>query len=286
MHTHAGRPPLLANPRADRVKKVAGLAGRSARSRSGLVLVEGPQAVRELLKYRPASVRDVYITQELLRADASMAELAYGATKWVHPVTSDVARAMSGDAQGILAVASAACIERELPPVAVGASLSLLALAQGRDPGNVGTMIRTADAMGASAVVVVSGTVDVTSPKVVRSSAGSVFHLPIVPVDSFAALKDMAMRYGVLLLGTAGGADSQSLVDLSADAIRGRGPLAAPHAWVMGNEAQGLSVDEREACDYLVRIPMTGDAESLNVASAAAICLYASQCARGIDTVG
>ncbi len=280
MATSAERPPVLSNPHADRVKKVAGLAGRSARSRSGLLLVEGPQAVRELLACRPASVRDVYLSAHALRRDPALLELADSVTRWVHEVSDEVARAMSPDAQGVIAVATSDAVLGVLHgPVEPGSCLVMLA--QGRDPGNVGTIIRTADAMGAAAVLTVVGTVDVRSPKVVRSSAGSVFHLPIIPVASFDEGGTLLRSLGASLLGTSGGSGSQDLADLMLSAaLEARGWLASTHAWVFGNEATGLSRAECDACDLLVRIDMTGAAESLNVASAAAMCLYASQTVR------
>ena len=155
-------------------------------------------------------------------------------------------------------------------------------LAQGRDPGNVGTIIRTADAFGAVGVVAVAGTVDASSPKVVRSSAGSVFHIPVCVVPSFADARALIHGRSAALLGTSGGAGSLSLSDLLVQGVSARSRLSQSHAWVFGNEARGLSGDEMRLC-ALVSIPMTGDAESLNVASAAATCLFASQTVRGME---
>ena len=164
---------LLDNPRADRVRRVSGLVGRSARLRSGLMLVEGPQAVRELARFRPGAVRDVYVREDAWDTHADVVEAARCATRWVHPVTNEVSAVLSRDSQGVCAVASHDALVRELPEPSVGETL--VVLAQGRDPGNVGTIIRTADAFGASGVITVAGTVEATNPKVVRASAGSVF---------------------------------------------------------------------------------------------------------------
>ena len=168
---------LLDNPRADRVRRVSGLVGRSARLRSGLMLVEGPQAVRELARFRPGAVRDVYVREDAWDTHADVVEAARCATRWVHPVTNEVSAVLSRDSQGVCAVASHDALVRELPEPSVGETL--VVLAQGRDPGNVGTIIRTADAFGASGVITVAGTVEATNPKVVRASAGSVFHVPV-----------------------------------------------------------------------------------------------------------
>lgn len=273
------RPTALANPRADRVRKVAALVGRSARSRTGRILVEGPQGVRELLAHRPDHVVDVYVSEAAASLHSDLVALARSATRFVHLCTDEVCREMSADAQGILAVAKESAIRREIDGVAPGSTLAVLA--QGRDPGNVGTIIRTADAMGAAAVILVAGTVDVANPKVLRSSAGSAFHLPIVKAEDFDSAVRTIHDAGGCVLGTSGGHGSRDLADLMYScALEGRGHLAGTHAWVFGNEAAGMSEAELAACDALVRIDMTGDAESLNVASAAAMCLFASQSVR------
>lgn len=280
MSSFAERLTVLDNPRADRVRRVSGLVGRSARSRSGLMLVEGPQAVRELAAHRPDAVRDVYVREDAWQTHADVVDAARRATRWVHPVTAEVAAAMSGDSQGICAVASVDAISRELPEPSVGETI--VVVAQGRDPGNVGTIIRTADAFGAVGVVVVAGTVDASSPKVVRSSAGSVFHIPVCVVASITDARTLVHGRSAALLGTSGGAGSLSLSDLLVQGVSARSRLSQSHAWVFGNEARGLSGEEMRLCDALVSIPMTGEAESLNVASAAATCLFASQTVRGV----
>ncbi|SPT55992.1 TrmH family RNA methyltransferase [Schaalia odontolytica] len=280
MSSFAERLTVLDNPRADRVRRVSGLVGRSARSRSGLMLVEGPQAVRELAAHRPDAVRDVYVREDAWQTHADVVDAARRATRWVHPVTAEVSTAMSGDSQGICAVASVDAISRELPEPSVGETI--VVIAQGRDPGNVGTIIRTADAFGAVGVVVVAGTVDASSPKVVRSSAGSVFHIPVCVVASFTDARTLVHVRSAALLGTSGGAGSLSLSDLLVQGLSARSRLSQSHAWVFGNEARGLSGEEMRLCDALVSIPMAGEAESLNVASAAATCLFASQTVRGV----
>ena len=280
MSSSAERLTVLDNPRADRVRRVSGLVGRSARSRSGLMLVEGPQAVRELARFRPGAVRDVYVREDAWVTHADIVEAAQRATRWVHPVTAEVSVALSRDSQGVCAVASADAVSRELPELSVGETL--VVLAQGRDPGNVGTIIRTADAFGAVGVITVSGTVEATSPKVVRASAGSVFHIPVCIVPSFEEAHALIHRRSAALLGTSGGAGSLDLSQMLAQGVSGRSRLSQSHAWVFGNEAKGLSGAEMRLCDALVSIPMTGDAESLNVASAATACLFASQTVRGM----
>ena len=280
MSSFSERPSILDNPRADRVKKVAALAGRSARSKQGKILVEGPQAVRELVRYRSSFVEDVYYTALAAQTHPDVIEDARRACRWVHEVTDEVCEVLSRDSQGICAVARTEAIESVLPEIQSGDTL--VVIAQGRDPGNVGTIIRTADAMGARAIVSVKGSVDSSNPKVIRSSAGSLFHLPIVPAASFGEACQTLRGMNAVILGTSGAQGAYSLTSLmSYAAWERRGWLAQTHAWVFGNEAQGMSDEEMAACDALVMIPMSGKAESLNVASAAAMCLFASQSARG-----
>jgi len=138
------------------------------------------------------------------------------------------------------------------------------------DPGNAGTVLRTADAAGADAVVLTAGSTDPHGGKCVRASAGSLWHLPVVAdVPALEALAALQAR-GVQVLATSG-SGHDDLDDL-ADA----GVLAAPTAWVFGTEAHGLAPAVLEAADRRVRIPLRGRAESLNLAAAGAVCLYAS----------
>ncbi len=138
------------------------------------------------------------------------------------------------------------------------------------DPGNAGTVLRTSDAAGAGAVVLTAGSVDPHNGKCVRATAGSLWHVPVVSgpalVDVVAALRDAGLQ---VLATTGAGAD-----DL--DDLADNGVLAAPTAWLFGNEAAGLTPAALELADRRVRVPLHGRAESLNLASAAAVCLYAS----------
>ena len=142
----------------------------------------------------------------------------------------------------------------------------LVLLTQVRDPGNAGTVIRGADAAGADAVLVSEASVDVHSPKVVRSTAGSLFHLPVVTGLDVEATIRRLRAHGIRTYA-ADGAGTTLLPDAD---------LSVPHCWVMGNEAWGLDAAVREACDEVVRVPIHGRAESLNLAMAATVCLYAS----------
>ncbi|OKL49228.1 TrmH family RNA methyltransferase [Boudabousia marimammalium] len=258
---------LLDNPTAGRVSFVAHLSNRKARSKYEQLLVEGPQAVRELVRFAPAAVRDVYVDVELVKHHHDLLVEARKITDFVHPCTRQVVNAMSSDAQGICAVANL----EQLPIVsaeqfAAPSNELIMVLARIQDPGNAGTMIRVADAFGAQAVYATSGTVDMTSPKVVRASAGSAFHLPIV-TGQFSDLVSALRRDGYQVFGTAVQA-TLTLDELLASRSQS---LQGPVALVFGNEARGLAEDERELCDELLSIPMYGEAESLNVATAAAV---------------
>jgi TrmH family RNA methyltransferase len=263
---------VLTNPRSDRVKAVRALSRRSVRARTGEFLAEGPQAVREAVAFRPDLVRDVYVTEEAARRHAGIVAAARDADLWVSEVTPEVLAAMcdTESPQGIAAV----CRVLDLPLHDLLADLPSRALVcvltNVRDPGNAGTVIRGADAAGADAVIVSDASVDVYNSKVVRSTVGSLWHVPIsvggaVP-DILRALRERGVR-----LLAADGAGTTLLHDAD---------LSGSHAWVMGNEAWGLPQEVRDACDDVVRVPIHGHAESLNLAMAATICLYASAEAR------
>ncbi len=246
--------------------------------------------MREAVRLAPDRVRDVYVTPTAGERYAEIVGDARAAGLHVHVTTAEVLTAMSADAQGVLAV-----VRAQEPTLADVASTlatpgrerpALVAvLATVRDPGNAGTVIRAADAAGADAVVLAGESVDVHNPKVVRSTAGSLFHLPVVTgvglADALAALRGAGLT--VLAADGAGDLDLDDLLDVAgttdagtgADASR-RVDLAAPTAWVFGNEAWGLPAEDRALADAVVRVPIRGRAESLNLATAATVCLYAS----------
>ncbi|MFD2025354.1 TrmH family RNA methyltransferase [Promicromonospora aerolata] len=271
----------LVNPRADRIKQVRALAGRSARSRHDLYLVEGPQGVREAVRHAGRSVRDVYLTRAAAERYAEIVDDARSAGLFLHLGTPEVLEAMSADAQGVLAVVrsttptlSEALAARD--PARAGRPLLAAVLATVRDPGNAGTVIRAADAAGADLVVLAGESVDVHNPKVVRSTAGSLFHLPVVTGLALDTALTQLRAAGCHVLA-ADGTGPLDLDELLDDAGSGAVPdLAGPTAWVFGNEAWGLPEADRALADAVVRVPIRGKAESLNLATAATVCLYAS----------
>ncbi|UJP41714.1 TrmH family RNA methyltransferase [Cellulomonas palmilytica] len=247
------------------------------RERHGRFVVEGPQAVREAVS--PAGrvhVRDLYLTSAAARRYDEI--VAAAAQRGVRTTLGDeaVLTAMSPDAQGVVAVAD--LLEPGLDAVLAAEPRLVALLAQVRDPGNAGTVIRAADAAGAGGVLLSAASVDVHNPKVVRSTAGSLFHLPVghgvATSDAVAALRRAGLT--VLAADGAGEHDLDDLLDVAGAAPAGVPDLAAPTAWLFGNEAWGLPDAERALADAVVRVPLHGRAESLNLATAATVCLYAS----------
>ncbi len=257
----------LTNPGSDRVTSVRRLAQRPVRQRTGRFLVEGPQGVREAVRCSPERVVDVYLTGEAMqRYAADIVAPARAASLWVHEATPEVIAAMAhaDSPQGVVAVVEHA--PAQLADVLAAEPRCLAFLTNVRDPGNAGTVIRGADAAGADAVLVSSSSVDITSPKVVRSTVGSLFHLPVVTGLPIEATIEALRQHGMRTLA-ADGAGQRDLPDVD---------LTGPHCWVLGNEAWGLEQEVRNACDEVVRVPILGKAESLNLAMAATVCLYAS----------
>jgi len=159
------------------------------------------------------------------------------------------------------------------------APLLVTLLANVRDPGNAGTVLRTADAAGVQAVVFADASVDPYNGKCVRASAGSLFHLPVVAgvrlEEAVAAMREAGLR-----ILAADGRAGRSLDDPDVQARLGQ-----PTAWLFGNEAWGLPPDLVALADEPVAVPIYGQAESLNLAAAAAVCLYASARAQRVHTV-
>lgn len=235
------------------------LTRRKDRREAGRFLAEGAQAVREALA--SDAVLELFATAEAIARHPDL-------TARADEISAKDAAALSETStpQGIVAV----CTIRHpsLPDVLDRDPRLLVAMVDPNDPGNLGTIVRTADAAGADAVLV-SGGVDPYNGKAVRASAGSLFHLPIVEVEVADAL-GTARSAGLQSLATTAAADA----DL--DTLDGDGTLGRPTLWLFGSEAHGLPASVLDAADRRVRIPIHGRAESLNLAAAAAVCLYAS----------
>jgi TrmH family RNA methyltransferase len=183
----------------------------------------------------------------------------------VQPVTERAAKALSDTVTPVGLVAVCRMPEASLADVLSAPRLVAVAV-DTADPGNAGTLIRLADAMGADALVLAGEGVDPYNAKCLRASAGSIFGVPVLEMTDTAALVAALRAAGLRVLATT--LDGETSLD-DAD-------LSVPTAWLFGPEAHGLSDDVAVLADARVRIPMAGSAESLNVAAAAAICLYQS----------
>lgn len=265
---------VLTNPRSERVKSVRALARRSARSRAGRFLAEGPQAVREAVRDRPDVVEELYVEAAAADGDrwGPIVAEARSAGLRIQYADAAVLAALSDAQTPQGGVAVCRRIDVPLEHVLGTAPRLLCVLAHVRDPGNAGTVLRGADAMGADAVIVTGASVDVYNPKVVRSTAGSLFHVPVVLGVEVLPLVTQLRAAGITTYA-ADGTGATLLGDPGLD-------LDQAHAWIFGNEAWGLPAETRRACDAVVAVPIPGRAESLNLAMAATVCLYASATAR------
>jgi TrmH family RNA methyltransferase len=282
---------VLTNARSERVRSLRGLSRRVARERAGRFLVEGPQSVREALGEhgrrvadgRPPLVREVFVDSDAADRYAELLATASAQGVLVTAAAPDVIAALTETVhpQGLVAVCDLVDVPlttvlttlRSLP---AGRPALVAVLSRVRDPGNAGTVIRAADAAGADAVLLTDESVDVHNPKCVRASVGSVFHLPITVGVPLAEVVAALRASGCGVLAADGRADAVDLDDLVDAAENGRGALTGPTAWLFGNEAWGLPDAELGLADHVVRVPIHGAAESLNLAAAAAVCLYAS----------
>jgi RNA methyltransferase, TrmH family len=254
---------VITSVRNERVKEAAALSRRKVRRERGRHLVEGPNAVGEALE--AGVVEEVFATEEL----AASTSVPGGVP--VRVVLDHVLERLADATtpQGIVAVARTAVAGLD---EVVGRGL-LVVLYEVADPGNAGTIVRTADAVGATAVVATTGSVDLFSPKAVRAATGSTYHLPLVVDVELAEVTAACRVAGQPLLGL-DAAGHRSVFDLETE--------PGPMALVLGNEAHGLPADAATELDGSVAIPRWGRAESLNVAAAAAVSLYAA--ARGTRT--
>ncbi len=219
-------------------------------------------------------VRELFVTPAAAARNPDLVDLAATAGARISEITDGAAASLSDTVtpQGLVAV----CDLLDVPlAAALGRAPALVAVLAGiADPGNAGTVTRAADAAGAEAVLFAGDTVDPHNPKAVRASTGSVFHLPIARDRDAPAVLSACRDAGLMLLA----ADAHGELDLHEPAAADA--LARPAAWIFGGEAHGLPARVAEQADRRVRVPIYGRAESLNLAAAAAICLYASAAAQ------
>ncbi len=254
--------------RSPRLKAARRLTKRAFRQRARAVLAEGPRAVTGAVR-SGAPVTELFVTAEARarRIDlvTAMAQAGIPVLTVSGEVMAELAQTVTP--QGLLAVCG--FVDVPLDQAVAGHPALVAVLASVRDPGNAGTVLRAADAAGARAVIFADASVDPYNGKAVRASAGSLFHLPVVagarPDQAVTALRGAGLR---VLAADARG--ERTLDDLTP------AELAAPTAWIFGNEAWGMPPEILALADESVAVPIYGQAESLNLATAAAVCLYAS----------
>jgi TrmH family RNA methyltransferase len=236
------------------------LSRRSERSERRLFLADGPKAVEAALE--AGCVDEVFVRPDVEpsgRLDGVRVTVVEG--RAIELLSDSVSPA------GIVAL----CRFVDVPLAEAYADAALVAIcADVRDPGNAGTVIRCADAAGADAVVLAGSSVDAYNAKTVRASVGSLFHLPLAVEPSAESAVRAAREAGLTVLA-ADGAGEVGLYDAGLAEV-----MTGPTAWLFGNEAWGLPPDLAALADHRVAIPIHGRAESLNLSTAAALCLYES----------
>lgn len=234
------------------IKQLNKLWTKKERDKTGLYMLEGFHLVEEALRYKD-QVAEILLSEEAaVPASWNVDEVD------VTMISEEVAKKLSDteNGQGVFAV----CRKQETSELPEGTAFLLLDAVQ--DPGNIGTMIRTAEAAGIDAVIIGHGSGDVYNPKVLRSAQGSHFHLPVVTMDLLGAAAELQHR-GIPVFGTA----LEGAVDY-------RTEQAGPFALVVGNEGSGVRPELLKQTTKNVYIPIFGKSESLNVAVAAGILLY------------
>ena len=241
------------------VKQVRALHQKKARDESGLFLVEGIHHVGEALE-ADWQVESILYAPDVLTSDFAL-DLISRQSSRTQPVSAHVMESLAGkeNPQGILAVVH----QRQAKFSDLKSPGTAVALVSPQDPGNVGTILRTLDAVGGDALFMLDGGVELYHPSIVRASMGTIFWKPIVQT-SFDGFMKWARNGGYQLIGTSahGAMDYQTLIP------------KIPWILVLGNEQKGLSTEQMQACDVTVSMPMKGKVSSLNLAVAAGVLLY------------
>jgi RNA methyltransferase, TrmH family len=248
----------LNSPHVARVKALIGSRGVKERKAAGQFVAEGLQCAREaLVSKRGPKIETLYVTNNGRSKVEEVADLSKFNTV---DVSDEVMKEMSETItpQGILAVCTIPQVD--LNSIPLNGSRRFIYLSEVQDPGNAGTILRSADAFAMDAVITSPGSVDMYSPKVVRSTAGSLWHIPVFESVSIADV--LAMGVKAFSLG-AEGVKSLSQYQMSGDTLA-----------VFGNEARGFSTGQNVDSIEVVSIPMPGNAESLNLSAAASIVMY------------
>ena len=256
--------PLITSRRNHRIVEARKLSERKHRQRSGCFLVEGVKLLEMALQAGATPIEAFYCPKQAGPAAARIAQELQAAGAALVEITPQVMDALAEReaAEGI--VATFALFERQLDEVGLSGASLVLVVDRLQDPGNLGALIRTADAVDAAAVALVEPCVDPFDPKTVRGSMGSIFHAPLVrSADGPGLLQNLKDR-GLRVVA----ADAHRGVDW------GAGLWQEGIALVLGNEARGLSPDLEPLVDAWARLPIVGRAESLNVAVAGGVLMY------------
>lgn len=261
--------------RSGRVKAARKLVRRAERAERGLFLAEGAKALAEALA-GPGGVVEVFATESATEQYAALAQAVVDAGIGWQVADDRALASLSGSVTppGIVGVCRFLHLEPEQLLDAPGEQATLVVCVDVRDPGNAGTVIRTADAVGATGVVLAGTSVDLYNDKTVRATVGSLWHVPVALAPDPAYVVRRARSAGLAVLA-ADGAGETDLFEAQRDGV-----LDGPVAWIFGNEAHGLPQELLALADHRVAIPIRGRAESLNLAAAAAVCLYAGAQAR------
>ncbi len=246
----------------EQLKYLRKLSSKSFRDREGVFVIEGSKLFLEAVNHR-LSFKQIFVSQEWLTINPGVLG---------NRVTELAKQGVTVNRVDALVLASVSSLQKPEGIICVLHKISVQAghfnryvlLEDVQDPYNVGTIIRTADAAGFDCVVTSTKTADIYNEKVLRGSMGSVFHLPVYQVDSLLDYVQQLKAQSVTIIGTS----------LAGRCLWEREPLSGPVAVVMGNESKGMSDEMSRCCDMLLKIPILGQAESLNVATAAGIIIY------------
>ena len=292
---------LIDNAHSDRVKRICAISRAKSRV-DGRFLVEGPQSVREAVRYARKSILDIYVLQDAVNSGSNrsysgvtsnggpievIAKIVDESLKnncYVHPATSEVMHKISTDCQGIVALCDSKILDEEFKEEfsksgKSGKDMLIAACWQVRDPGNAGAIIRVADVAGCNAVVFVDDCVSRFNSKLVRSTAGSLFHLPVVKMSEnewfdwakIASIKVIAAD----IYGTENKKPKSfaRVLDSFNNASNVADNVSSNVAILFGNEARGLPQEVLNKVDEISVIPIYGKAESMNLATSAAVML-------------
>jgi len=244
------------------------LANRNKRQRAGEFLVQGVRPISLAIEHG-WPIRALIHDAERQLSEWATSVVASVATQHV-AMSSELIAELSGKEDAEL-VAVAEMPPDDLSRIAVGPCFLGVVFDRPSGPGNIGTVIRAADAFGASGVIVTGHSADPYDPRAVRASTGSLFAVPVIRMRGHVEVVAWAMSHGLSIVGT----------DENGSAEIADHDLTGPTLLVIGNEASGMSAGWRESCDALVRIPISGSASSLNAAGAATVFLYDAARQRG-----